>query len=297
MANDQLSQVGAEVLLLPTDAKARFSEFGLEVLLAPTSADARFSEIGFEVLYREDDFVPSSYSAGILELSPWLYWRLGDTSGTVADDASSNGRDGTYSGSPTLAQSGVLNGEYDDGAVYFDATNDRLISPGIFNFGAATVVVFFDYDGTLPGSTGFIAGCAEGEGSNSSDKVLQLTTAGKVAWTTFDGGGHTVTDTNDLGTGWHMLVGRVGYGVADLWVDGVRVGYTASGPSYTGYVAPNVAVGGKNDYTGPTRVAGKRDEFAIFDKVLTDKQIVGLWLASMFSPSSGGKSFDILQLG
>ena len=55
---------------------------------------------------------PSSvYRAAVLADSPLAYWRLGETSGTVAHDETGNGHDGTYVGGVTLGQPGALTGD------------------------------------------------------------------------------------------------------------------------------------------------------------------------------------------
>jgi len=50
MANDRISQLPVEVLILPTDALARTSQLPVEVLTLPTSAKARISQLAVEVL-------------------------------------------------------------------------------------------------------------------------------------------------------------------------------------------------------------------------------------------------------
>ena len=63
---------------------------------------------------------PSDYRGRVLYDAPVGYWRLGEPSGTVAADASTNGLTGTYVGSPTLAQVGALGASGDaDTAVDF----------------------------------------------------------------------------------------------------------------------------------------------------------------------------------
>src|SRR5947209_543413 len=48
-----------------------------------------------------------SYLSTILADSPFVYWRLGEATGSTAADASGNGRDGSYTGSLTLARPGA----------------------------------------------------------------------------------------------------------------------------------------------------------------------------------------------
>src|ERR1044072_1807686 len=48
------------------------------------------------------DFELSTLFTQITNKQPIIYWRLGDTSGTTAADASGNSRTGTYQNTPTL---------------------------------------------------------------------------------------------------------------------------------------------------------------------------------------------------
>lgn len=65
------------------------------------------------------------YAAVIRSDGPVGYWRLGESSGTTASDASGNGLSGTYTGGVTLAQSGSLEGDADTAAL-FDGTDDYM---------------------------------------------------------------------------------------------------------------------------------------------------------------------------
>lgn len=72
----------------------------------------------------------SAYSDLILSLSPVAYWRLGESSGSSAADASGNSRAGTYSGSYTLGASSLIPSDTGDtslgvaGAGYVSVAHD-----------------------------------------------------------------------------------------------------------------------------------------------------------------------------
>lgn len=59
----------------------------------------------------------SAVSAAILALSPAGYWRLGETSGTVAADSSGNSRSGSYNGTYTLGADSLVPSDPDDKAL------------------------------------------------------------------------------------------------------------------------------------------------------------------------------------
>lgn len=66
--------------------------------------------------------LPDGYRQEVLADSPHCYYRMDDAGGTMAD-ASGNGRNGTHSNSPTLAQAGALLNDPNT-AVKYDGTND-----------------------------------------------------------------------------------------------------------------------------------------------------------------------------
>lgn len=49
-----------------------------------------------------------TYESEVLADNPVIYWRLGESSGSIAVDDSGNGNDGTYANSPTLGQPSLL---------------------------------------------------------------------------------------------------------------------------------------------------------------------------------------------
>jgi|GEM_PF-5982740 len=70
------------------------------------------------------------YQTRILSDNPIAYWRLGETSGVIATNMGSLGSavDGSYEGSVTLGQSGLISGESDT-AVRFDGIDDEINIP------------------------------------------------------------------------------------------------------------------------------------------------------------------------
>jgi hypothetical protein len=55
------------------------------------------------------------YRDAVMALLPAGYWRMGESSGTVAADSSGHGLTGTYVGAPTLGAAGALAGDSDTG--------------------------------------------------------------------------------------------------------------------------------------------------------------------------------------
>lgn len=89
-----------------------------------------------------------TYSSEVLADSPLLYWRLGESSGTTAADASGNGRTGTYSGSPTLGVAS-LQASDSDTAVTFDGINDVVSGAAPATTSAFTIEFLIKGNGSL----------------------------------------------------------------------------------------------------------------------------------------------------
>jgi hypothetical protein len=64
VANDRITQIPVEVLVLPDDAKARTTQVPVEALVAPTDAMARVTQVVVEVLIQ--NIAQRSYSQGFI---------------------------------------------------------------------------------------------------------------------------------------------------------------------------------------------------------------------------------------
>jgi hypothetical protein len=95
-----------------------------------------------------------TYEDKVLSYSPFVYWPLNEAAGTVAIDASDNGRHGTYSG-VTLNSTTFVDG---DRAPSFDGVNDYIN-------------VYSAINGTFSGSAGTISGWAKAPSEVWSDSA------------------------------------------------------------------------------------------------------------------------------
>jgi subtilisin family serine protease len=68
---------------------------------------------------------PSAYSSAVLADRPIAYWRLGESSGVTAIDATGTGHNAIYRNSPTLGVPGLIDANPDT-AVSFDGINERI---------------------------------------------------------------------------------------------------------------------------------------------------------------------------
>lgn len=219
-----------------------------------------------------------SYSAEILADSPYAYWRLGEASGATAEDASPNNRDGVYNSSPTYGQSSLIPSDPGDTCVDLGPTS-YVQSGFIFNSGVITMNVWYDYSGTPPASNAQICGLYDGIGSVTQDKYLFIDSSGHVSAYCFTSGAVTATDPNALSAGPHMITMRQDMTTLKLYIDGVEVASTGlTGPSFAGYSQNNVFVAAHGN--GFLDLAGRRDEFAIWDSAVTISRIADWYAAA-----------------
>lgn len=123
----------------------------------------------------------AAYQAEVLADNPFLYYRLGEASGTAADDLSTNMFDGTYVGSPTLGVTGL--GTPSDTAVTFDGVSQHVITPTSANpFGASIANSSFEFVfSTTTTAAAALAGTFN-TGSNTAFEInVNRTPAGSTA--------------------------------------------------------------------------------------------------------------------
>ena len=119
----------------------------------------------------------TTYTTEVLADSPYLYWKLDETSGTTATDSSGNSRSGTYTNSPTLNQTALIN---EGKSVDFDGTNDycKYTLPSNFT-GSFTMECWINSDtyASYPGVFG--AWTANSNGNYGTN--LQLSNTGSFS--------------------------------------------------------------------------------------------------------------------
>ena len=235
-----------------------------------------------------------SYSAVVLADGPAGYWRLGESSGTTAADASGNARTGTYSGTYTQGTQGIP-GVSGNTAVTFTGTAGAQVAVpwnAAFNYattGGLTIELW--YKGTAVGSNagsgtvGSTCGlvCASTDTSNKFWGVT-VTDLGKVRMFYSSSyfivtGGVTVNDGN-----WHHIVVTITTGATftiTIYVDGVVDTTTTTATGGVGGGTPSITIA--NNPRAATHVApGTVDEVAIYPSTLTPTRV-----AAHYSVGSG----------
>jgi hypothetical protein len=220
-----------------------------------------------------------NYSAQVLSDSPVGFWMLDETTGTTADDLTTNNNNLTYQNSPTL---GVSTGLYGiTKAITLNGTNQRAVSAtdlATFNInpsGNWSMEVWINFT-TTTFSTPYII-----RGSNAlSDTILGAITinngvTGRIQAQALDSAGAAFVVLNsDLSWNdgrWHyVVVTAVSGGAMTLYVDGIsRASSTTARFSNTAnktiYVGSNVS---SQYYTGSIAAP------AVYSTALSPTQVI-----------------------
>jgi hypothetical protein len=201
----------------------------------------------------------SGYREEVLADSPAGYWRLGETSGTVASDQTANSNTGTYTNGPTLGQPGALL-EDPNTAVSFDGSNDYVSVPDSASLDVGDTVTLEAW--VKRGSTGSDSSIIEKDAHYelyfaADDKLtLREPGTGDIAEST-----RTVRDTQ-----WHHVVATKSGSTARLYIDGADV---------TGKVTNQTLANNANPLTiGRTPYfSGSIDEVAVYSTALNASRV------------------------
>ena len=248
------------------------------------------------------------YSAGILGLGPWLYWKLDDTTGTVAADSSGNNRPGVYSPdaaatSFTRGIAGALPTDTPNLAVTLNGTTACINTSNVAAVAAPaqlSEIVWFKSTSTVGGKIlGFEqprTGVAQAGSGGTYDRHIYMDGTGKVWFGVYNAGDSLISSPTALNDGqWHMAVGTLGTGGMSLYVDGTLAGTNPNtvGEATTGWWRAGCGnlAGWGDGWTGansPTTsstpaknypFAGSIDEVSIWTSVLTAAQIRQLYIS------------------
>ena len=227
-----------------------------------------------------------SYQEEVLALSPTGYWRLGEPSGTNAVDLGSGLNDGTYTNTPTLGATGLLTGDSDTAVTFVAASSEYVALGDINDFvrtdsfticawiniaNLSTGAIYSKLDaggGTNRGYAFFIDG-----GTEKLEFIFrETTTSNEVHLST------TTVDVTDSATHFVAVTydGTSSAAGSKIYIDGVEVATTTIADTLSSYTGSpsNDFIGTHNNTTNPFN--GTIDEVAVFNKVLTQKELARL---------------------
>lgn len=225
---------------------------------------------------------PPAYTQQVFAVKPPIvYWRMGESSGTVAIDGSGAGRNANYKGAgePLLGQGGPF--PYGT-AAQFDGVNDYLnavaIAP-VFNGAQGTVAVWLQMDDA------FLTSASGGRWlywqADASNRIIleKDATNYEFAFTTIFGGTSRGITTLQTDTGWHHYAftwDKTGKDKQRCYIDGILSNEMGGLGTFAGTLAaPNTNLGATNQ-SGANPWKGKMAEFAAWDIPLTQYQVANL---------------------
>ena len=228
--------------------------------------------------------VPSgAYAAEVAASGPVSYWRFDETSGTTANDymGGVNGVNvavayGTNGPLPSSSPVPFVGMENTNKAYTFDGASSEVQLPKSFalNRTAFSIVAWVRADPT----TAYGYQCIMAQGGNlwrfhldSSAATLELVTAGL-------GGGALLGTIPVVDGNWHQVAAVFDGARKYLYVDGLSDGSMSSG----GFLSTNadiVTIGSQGSY----RWLGNIDEVAVYNRGLSESEVVNLYRAATSS--------------
>jgi hypothetical protein len=197
------------------------------------------------------------------------YWRLGEGSGTVAEDLSSTGNDGTYTNSPTLGQAGAIKGDNDSSVLIGSGTNYVSIP---------------DNNALDVGDTFSIAFWAKQQGAYNRYYLYKGTNAYGVYRDTDGtigfgkpGSGEIANSSSTMESfgEWHHIVVTKNGSTTNVYFDGVDE--TVAGTNYTiENNSTDLWIGSDDGING---IGAYMDEVAIYNRALTADEVREHYLA------------------
>lgn len=214
------------------------------------------------------------YDIEVLADSPVGYWKLEETTGTTAVDASGNGRDGVYKGSISLGAATI------DGSPcpLFDGINDSVSLPSLPISGDFTFEAWAWSDNPISSHYAVMGA------SNSSSVKAWMSSTSLAGPYTPAGGCYSTSWQHVSGGLWtalaqHLVYTQASGGAAKLYVNGVLVGSTSI-TSATGTIWDIGAARGGTQFFWK----GTIGRVAIYPTALSAARVDAHWTASLHPP-------------
>lgn len=226
------------------------------------------------------DAAPSDYATTVVQDGATNLWRLGEPQGaTVTYDWAGTG-DLTVPSAVRLGTAGAITGDPNTAATFQNSSASRLVSPDRIA-GPNT----FSIEAWIKGTgTGRIVGFGNNNSatgtSNSTDKLLYVDSGGRVTFGVNNGSRLTLRSPGRVDNGaWHHVVGTLGSGGMQLFVDGVRVGNrtdVTSSQSFNGYwrIGADTLSGWPSRPFLGDRYSGSVDDVAIYPTALSTATVL-----------------------
>lgn len=227
-----------------------------------------------------------AYGAAVHADSPRIYWRLGESSGTVAADAGGALSNGAIVGGPALGRPGAIDnpntaiGFNEAGGGQYVTSDDAFVNPTVYSEEAW-------FRTTTGGGKIMGFGCSQASPSNCYDRHIYLRTDGQLAFGTYTGQMNIIATSSPVpytDGQWHHVVATQSAAGMKLYVDGALVGTDpqTSAEAYTGWLH----VGGDNTWDNSgVWFNGEIDEVALYLHELSPSRVLAHYQASQPTPN------------
>ncbi|MBT1002474.1 PKD domain-containing protein [Paenarthrobacter sp. DKR-5] len=245
------------VKLTLTDAKGR------------SASTARVVRISNDLTATGTVAPSDAYGSAVYNISPTLYWRLGEKSGTAAADSSASNKPGTYRSGVTLGTAGALAGVSDTAGTFngsngLVSSNSSFVNPTVYS-----TEIWFKTTTKTGGELISFGNAATGT-STTHDRKVYMQNDGTLVFGVYTGSRVLVTTAKAYNNGaWHHVVATQSSAGMRLYVDGALAGQnsTTAAQNYTGYWR----VGGDKAWANVTTpyISGVLDEAAVYPYALS----------------------------
>lgn len=236
---------------------------------APAVAQAPFSLV--------DNRTPEEAYLWMMAGSPVAWWRLGEPSGTTAEDET-GAHDGTYVNAPTLGVAGAFTTSSDT-AVTFNGTDEYVTCGSAILSGETNLTISCWFKGTSTNATQVLY-CERAATSTNALLRVYLDANGRPNFQYRDDAGtlNTVTPTSGDWTddAWHHVVAVKSGTSVQIWVDGAleRTGTLTATDTLTGTLLARIA---GDVFNAGQFFPGTMDEVALWDVALDLGQVRALY--------------------
>jgi hypothetical protein len=221
-----------------------------------------------DVVFYPEPPTGSAYADEVLADNPVSYWRLGEPSGTIANDEQGV-NDGTYVGSPTLGQTGGIAGDSDTSVLFNPATSEITVADSAsLDVGDVFTLECWVNRNSVVGSSGGLFDKGSG--------AFTLEDVGSGQWRFEKGATSTIcySTTNIPSTGWHHIVATKNGATVKLYLDGADVTDTVTNATITNN-GTQLQIG----RSGNGRWYGYIDEVAIYPTALSGARVAAHYAA------------------
>lgn len=209
---------------------------------------------------------PTGYATRVAAGSPAAYWRLGESSGASAADASGNGNTGTYTGTVTLGASGAITGDSNTAVSVAGAGYVAAPATGGLNVTGSAITVEGWVKGTSQAAYTYIASKYDGTSGYALYSGPSATLAFFVV-TSSSGLVRASSPVSPWDNQWHYVAGIYDGTSVSVAIDGTVM---ASSPASGTILSSSSVAFNLGRYSlGGYAYSGSLDEFAVRPSALS----------------------------